>query len=129
MKTPPKHRIVRNHNDITEQFRDVWQTVAANIMPTGAVILFPFAAEKIPPGWLPLIGQDNIASAKYPALARLFGATGETFSLPDWRDKIPVGATGEQIAKKSVGGQDSLVVDTGTDVTIYFPTVMWLIKT
>lgn len=132
MKTPTKHRIVRNRNDITEQFRDVWQAIAANIMPTGMVMLFPFAAEKIPAGWLPLIGQDNISSAKYPALARLYGATGETFSLPDWRDKIPVGATEQQIAHKQLGMMDFVVVDTvggGDTVTIYNPTVMWLIKT
>lgn len=60
-------------------------------IPTGAITAF--AGAHIPAGWLLCDGATH-EKAKYPALAAVLGATGtgSSFTVPDLRGRIPMGA-------------------------------------
>lgn len=61
-----------------------------SIVPVGALVLWAVAAP--PVGWLICNGQSVSATA-YPKLAALLGAPGGNVTLPDLRDRVPVGAS------------------------------------
>lgn len=78
------------------------------VVPIGAVVLW--IAVAVPGGWLLLDGQA-VAAATYPVLASMFGQSAGNVTLPDMRDRFPVGISATQAAN-SVGGAASVALAT-----------------
>lgn len=57
--------------------------------PVGAISMF--AGVSAPTGWLLCQGQP-VSYAEYPLLGAVFGVSGGTWSLPDLRQRVPVGS-------------------------------------
>jgi microcystin-dependent protein len=63
----------------------------------------------VPQGWLLLNGQ-TITAAAWPALALYLTSNGLSLTLPDLRDRFPVGAGGTYAAGATGGSADAVVV-------------------
>lgn len=74
-----------------------------------------FLTDNFPPGWLPLDGTVVTASG-YPALYAYLTANGLSTTLPDYRDRFPVGA-GNLYNGTSSGGSANAVVVSHTHTT------------
>lgn len=73
--------------------------------PAGTII--SFAASTVPNGWLACDGS-SVATATYPTLFSVvgytYGGSGASFTLPDLRDRVPIGAgTGTALTARSLG--------------------------
>lgn len=73
--------------------------------PAGTIVAF--AASAVPNGWLSCDGS-SVATATYPTLfaviAYSYGGTGASFTLPDLRNRVPIGAgTGTGLTARSLG--------------------------
>lgn len=109
---------------------------SAGLVPVGTVIMW--LGSSVPAGWLKLDGS-TYSSSTYPLLYAHLGST----TLPDWRDRVPMGASGTKSAK-STGGNASLTLGanelpshthtvsnigigavkepaSGTNVNVYYP--------
>jgi microcystin-dependent protein len=75
-------------------------TDGIGIVPVGAVTMWLITAP--PSGWLVCDGQE-VDAATYPALAALFGVTGGLITIPDLRDRLPLGASPAR-PLRSLGG-------------------------
>ena len=76
--------------------RAVYASDTRNIVPTGTVV--PFAGVAAPAGWL-LCDGTSISRSTYAVLFSVIGAAygavdGNTFRVPDFRRRVPVGAGG-----------------------------------
>lgn len=67
---------------------------------TGSMHMWPLAAA--PAGYL-LCNGGSYAEADYPALAAILGSSGGTFTVPDLRDRAPVGASGTKAVLTGAG--------------------------
>jgi microcystin-dependent protein len=74
---------------------------------TGTVAGFLTAA--VPQGWLLLNGQ-TITAAEWPALASYLTANSLSLTLPDYRDRFPVGAGGTYDSTSTGGSPDAVAV-------------------
>lgn len=66
------------------------------IMPVGAIILWPLSVDNIPTGWILANGATNLSRATYAKLFALYQTTfgnadANTFGVPDLRGLVPVG--------------------------------------
>ncbi len=68
-----------------------------------------FLVSSVPQGWLLLIGQ-TITAADWPALASFLTANGFGLTLPDYRDRFPVGAGGLYSGTSTGGSADATAV-------------------
>lgn len=73
--------------------------------PAGTII--SFAASSVPNGWLACDGS-SVATAAYPTLFAVvgysYGGSGASFTLPDLRNRIAIGAgTGAGLTARSLG--------------------------
>jgi microcystin-dependent protein len=76
--------------------------------PVGTVSMFAGAAA--PAGWLLCQGQ-TVNYADYPLLAAVFGVSGGTFTLPDLRQRVPVGSgTGYTLRSSGGAATDSITL-------------------
>jgi len=76
--------------------------------PVGTVSMFAGAAA--PTGWLLCQGQ-TVDYADYPLLAAVFGVSGGTFTLPDLRQRVPVGSgTGYTLRSSGGSATDSITL-------------------
>jgi microcystin-dependent protein len=76
--------------------------------PVGTVSMFAGAAA--PTGWLLCQGQ-TVNYADYPLLAAVFGVSGGTFTLPDLRQRVPVGSgTGYTLRGSGGSATDSITL-------------------
>lgn len=76
--------------------------------PVGTVSMFAGAAA--PDGWLLCQGQ-TVDYATYPLLAAVFGVSGGTFTLPDLRQRVPVGSgTGYTLRSSGGAATDSITL-------------------
>lgn len=86
-------RIFTRNYDVADStnFRDFF---IANLTPAGT-INFIYSAAALPDGWLYAEGQ-TVSKTTYPdlfaALGYAVGGSGDSFQVPDLRDKIPIGA-------------------------------------
>lgn len=86
--------------------------------PPGTII--SFAASTIPNGWLACDGS-SVTAATYPALfaaiAYTYGGSGSSFTLPDLRNRTPIGAgTGTGLTARSLaatGGAATVTLTAG----------------
>jgi microcystin-dependent protein len=90
-------------------------------VPTGVVNMW--ATNTAPSGWLICAG-DAISRTTYAALFAIIGTTfgvgdgSTTFNLPDYRDRMPIGAGTTYSANSQGGSKDAIVVShshTATD--------------
>lgn len=58
------------------------------LIPPGIIV--PFAGERVPDGYLLCDGAKH-SSTKYPDLARVLGVTVDTLTVPDLRNRFPIG--------------------------------------
>jgi len=76
--------------------------------PVGTVSMF--AGSAAPTGWLLCQGQ-TVDYADYPLLAAVFGVSGGTFTLPDLRQRVPVGSgTGYSLRGSGGSATDSITL-------------------
>ena len=76
--------------------------------PVGTVAMF--AGSAAPTGWLLCQGQ-TVDYATYPELAAVFGVGGGTFTLPDLRQRVPVGSgTGYTLRSSGGAASDSITL-------------------
>lgn len=75
-------------------------------VPVGAAMVW--MAANAPAGWLLMQGQ-LVSAATYPGLAALFGQVGGNVTIPDMRDRFPVGA-GATMALGSNGGAATVLL-------------------
>jgi microcystin-dependent protein len=68
------------------------------MLPVGAIWLWPVAN---PPALCLICNGQQVLAAEYPKLAGLLGAAGGLVTVPDLRDRVPVGAS----ATKALGSQ------------------------
>ena len=78
------------------------------VAPVGCLMLWPAAAA--PGGWLLCQGQQ-VSSATYPKLALVLGESAGLVTVPDLRDRVPVGASASK-AVGSTGGEATHVLTT-----------------
>lgn len=76
------------------------------VVPVGAVTMWMLTAP--PSGWLVCNGQQ-VDAATYPALAALLGATSGMVTIPDLRDRLPIGASASR-PLRSTGGAASVTL-------------------
>ena len=88
--------------------------VLANGAPTGSVLMW--TTNSAPSGWLLCDGTSVLTSA-YAALFAIigytFGGSGGSFTLPDFRNRFPVGS-GDSYALAATGGSANAIVVTHT---------------
>jgi microcystin-dependent protein len=92
--------------DGAAQQQDLAQTLDAaigsgGVAPVGAMFMWP--GGNAPTGFLLMQGQQ-VDAATYPGLATLLGSAGGLVTIPDMRDRFPVGAGGTYPVITSVGG-------------------------
>ena len=75
--------------------------------PTGMV--GGFLSSNPPQGWLPLDGSVTVTQDAYPKLYAYLQVNGFSLTLPDYRDRFPVGA-GNLYTSTSTGGSANAVV-------------------
>jgi len=86
--------------------------------PAGTIIAF--AASAVPNGWLSCDGS-SVTTASYPTLfaviAYSYGGSGASFTLPDLRNRVPIGAgTGTGLTARSLaatGGAATVTLTAG----------------
>lgn len=85
--------------------------VLANGAPTGSLIMW--STDTAPSGWLICDGTSVLTSA-YAALFAVigytFGGSGGSFTLPDYRNRFPVGAGDSYVIGGTGGSKDAIVV-------------------
>lgn len=83
-------------------------TTAINGSPVGSVTMYSIATA--PTGWL-LANGASVSTTTYAALFAVvgytFGGSAGSFSLPDYRDRMPVGAGTTYVATSTGGSKDS----------------------
>lgn len=89
--------------------------MGAKLMPVGGVIFWPSAS--VPDGWLILNGQA-VDRTMYASIYQLFGTQfgagngTTTFNLPNFQDKVPLGASASKGVGSSGGAESvSLTID------------------
>lgn len=87
--------------------------VLANGAPTGGLLMWPTSSA--PSGWLVCNGQAvsrSTYSALYAVVGTTFGAGdgSTTFNLPDYRDRMPIGAGTTYAANSTGGSKDATLV-------------------
>lgn len=91
----------------------------------GMVTMFAGASSKVPPGWLLCEGGEVLKTA-YPSLYDLLGTTYGTptdtdyFSLPDFRDRVPIGPSGFVAALGGTYSEDSTAGSDFDFIGLYF---------
>lgn len=79
---------------------------SSNLVPAGAIT--QFAGASAPTGWLLCNGQ-SVSKSSYSALFNVigytYGGSGDTFNLPDLRDKFPIGKNAGTLG--STGGSST----------------------
>lgn len=82
-----------------------------SLLPVAAVFLWPLAA--VPAGSLPsgkaaflLCNGQLVSATDYPKLAALLGAVGGNVTIPDLRDRVPLGASASKLLL-SIGGEET----------------------
>lgn len=94
----------------TKQYVD---SAAAGSSPSGALVMWPTATA--PTGWL-LCNGAAVSRATYAALFAVIGTTfgsgdgSTTFNLPDYRDRMPIGASTISSIGGTGGSKDAIVV-------------------
>lgn len=68
-----------------------------------------FLTSAVPQGWLLLNGQ-TITAADWPALAAYLTANGLSLTLPDYRDRMPIGAGNLYSGTSTGGSKDAVAV-------------------
>ncbi len=68
-----------------------------------------FLSSSVPQGWLLLAGQ-TITAADFPALAAFLSSHGLSLTLPDYVDRVPIGAGNLYAVTATGGGADAVVV-------------------
>lgn len=101
--------------DGAAQQQDLAQTLdtgigAGGVPPVGVMFMWPSAVA--PTGYLLMQGQQ-VDAATYPKLATLLGQVGGMVTIPDMRDRFPVGA-GPTMALGATGGASSVTLTTAT---------------
>lgn len=87
--------------------------VLANGAPSGGLMMWPTSSA--PSGWLLCNGQ-NVSRSTYSALFAVVGTTfgsgdgSTTFTLPDYRNRMPIGAGTTYSANSTGGSADAIVV-------------------
>jgi microcystin-dependent protein len=99
-----------------------WTSAAApTSIPTGGLMMWPTSSA--PSGWL-LCAGAAVSRTTYSALFAVVGTTfgsgdgSTTFNLPDYRDRMPIGAGTTYSANSTGGSKDAVVVShthTATD--------------
>lgn len=99
-----------------------WTSAAAPVsVPTGGLMMWP--GSLAPSGWL-LCAGAAVSRTTYSALFAVVGTTfgagdgSTTFNLPDYRDRMPIGAGTTYNANSTGGSKDAVVVShthTATD--------------
>ena len=91
-----------------------WTSAAAPAgTPTGGLMMWPTASA--PSGWL-LCNGAAVSRSTYSGLYAVVGTTfgsgdgSTTFNLPDYRDRMPIGAGTTYSANSSGGSKDAIVV-------------------
>lgn len=101
-----------------------WVSSAPNYVPTGGMLMWGTASA--PTGYL-LCNGATVSRSTYSALFAVIGTAygagdgSTTFTLPDFRDRFPVGAGTSYSANSQGGSKDAIVVShthTGTTSTI-----------
>lgn len=77
-------------------------------VPAGAMFMWPGVAA--PAGFLLCQGQTDVPAVDNPTLVALFGATGGFVTMPDLRDRMPMGASATR-APLSTGGEDVVTLN------------------
>jgi hypothetical protein len=97
----------------------VWTSATPPIQtPTGALLMWPTATA--PTGWLLCDGSSystTTYASLFAVLAYVYGGSGANFNVPDFRDRMPIGAGTTYLANASGGSKDAIVVShthTGT---------------
>lgn len=79
---------------------------SSDLVPAGAIT--QFAGAPAPAGWLLCNGQSvskNDYSALFSVIGYTYGGSGDTFNLPDLRDKFPIGKNADALG--STGGSST----------------------
>lgn len=77
------------------------------VAPIGSVLMWVAAAS--PNGWLMMLGQ-LVPAATYPQLAQVLGSSGGNITIPDMRDRFPIGAASNALG--AAGGAASVALST-----------------
>lgn len=108
--TPILHLPYPGPDDTVDVPRDVQALATAmdplGTVPVGAMMMWPGAAA--PSGWLLMQGQQ-VTSAQYPGLAAVLGEVSGQVTIPDLRDRFPVGA-GPTMGLGATGGATSVIL-------------------
>lgn len=85
--------------------------VLANGTPTGGLMMWP--TDVAPTGWL-LCDGSSVSTTTYAALFAIvgytFGGSGGNFTLPDYRNRFPVGSGDSYVIGGTGGSKDAIVV-------------------
>ena len=85
--------------------------VLANGSPTGSLTMW--TTNTAPSGWLICDGTSVLAStyaALFAVIGYTFGGSGGSFTLPDYRNRFPVGAGDSYVIGGTGGSKDAIVV-------------------
>lgn len=114
-QTPVLHLPYPIDDDTVDPVRDL-QALAnaldplAGKVPIGSVLMW--LTGTAPSDWLLCLGQTNIPSASYPALATVLGEAGGFIAMPDLQARMPVGA-GPGYSLKAQGGEATHLLTAG----------------
>jgi len=98
--------------------------VQVNGSPTGGLMMWPTASP--PTGWLLCNGQE-VSRVNYSALFAILGTTfgvgnnSTTFNLPNYTNRVPVGAGGLYATGATGGSKDAIVVSHTHTATVTDP--------
>jgi microcystin-dependent protein len=102
---------------------DVYSTAQTNaLVPTGEIKLWPVSS---PPSGHLLCDGSSLSTTTYAALFAVlgytYGGSGAAFNLPDFRDRMPIGAGSTYSANSSGGSKDAIVVSHTHTATVTDP--------
>ena len=119
-KTDPTKSFSLNLSNIPSGTSMTVATGGGTFLPAG--LIFPYAGSTVPTGWLECDGS-SYSNTAYPALFAAIGTTwgsgAGTFNVPDFRDRVPIGAgTGtftETVASGSIDVSANSLAVTSND--------------
>lgn len=89
----------------------VWTSATPSIQtPTGALLMWPTATA--PTGWLLCDGSSystTTYASLFAVLAYVYGGSGANFNVPDFRDRMPIGAGTTYLANASGGSTTTTI--------------------